>query len=150
MNSKKIALHGFISFAFWIFSIYVMATFPRKNDTILTQREFGYLNLIILILIAIYLGLVNIRDTDYSAFRDKYSVRSISKIASLLLLFTFLFVLIIDLSYWYFYENVPLTLTYLLEVLYFPLIITNPIVYTGYMIGLKLYFVRSTPKTDDN
>ena len=146
MISKKFVIHGIISIVFFIGSIAALVKF---STIIYTQREIGFFIVLVMTVIAFYVGLVNIKDIEISSFSKKFTVNSLIKAAGLFLLIMSLFISIIFILVWYSNEDGALTLSYFLETVDFSIVICYPTAYISYMMGLKLYFVKTHANDTD-
>ena len=143
MISIKFVIHGIISICFFLGSIAVLAKFSTVRYT---QREIGFFILLILILIAFYVGLVNIKDIEISSFNNRFNFKSLSKNAGLFLIVMFIFLSIIFIVFWYSNGGGSITFSDFIEIVDFSIVISYPISYFSYMVGLKLYFLKSASK----
>lgn len=147
MNPSKILINGIIAFLYSIVFIILIGQLPRKN-MFLSQEEFSvYLGLWLNIL-ALYLGLVNIKDIDPSTNRNSYTIKSIAKRSGFILFFFMLFNIIgIVVTY---SRSYPLSLIYIIEHLDFIQIFALSAAYVWYIIGLKINFRRLQNDTESN
>jgi hypothetical protein len=145
--TKKYIIHFIISLIFLFGSLRLLGLYTRlTNIDFLTFEEVQLFILALLLIIAFYTGLVNIRDTETSVFMNKYTIKSILRNMGIYLLAMIVFQLLLVITYGLFIEEISLTLSYIVENADYISILTPASWYIIYILGLRLYFLLKSRK----
>ncbi len=147
MNPVKFLINGTIGFLLLIIFIILLIQLPKKN-MFLSQVEFSIYFGLWLSIVAFYLGLVNIKDIDPSTNTDNYTIKSIIKNSGFYLFFM-VFINIVGISISY-SKSYPLSPIYIIEHLDYIQILSFPIAYICYTIGMKINLWRAKIDNESN